>query len=602
MATYKEVKGITVQSRDTDPVENVGSWTSGPAINTARFQVPGAGATQGASYIVGGAIPPASPNRSALHEQFDGSSWTEASDLGTARYAAGTLGTPSAALVTGGYSGSYTTATENWNGSSWTSGTASNTPRGYLGASGTTTDGLIYGGLPVTGNTEKYNGSAWTETGDLNTSRRAGGQSNLGSGSAAIYSGGQPPIMANVEQFNGSSWSETSDLNTAREHQWGFGTSTAQIVCGGSTPPYTAKTESWNGSTWTEVNDLGTASLANAGSGGGTSTSGIIAGQYTGSLTTNSEQWDFPPVTADILTEGDLFLSGGTALKGFGKAAGIPAATWATGGDMNVSSHARGGAGHSNTAALAIGADPSPKGQTELYNGTTWTELNDLNVGRRYIATFGTTTAAIGAGGSPGSGYSAKAESWGGTSWTEISDINTPRGYFSGAGVQTSGIIIGGEPTDHDDKVETWDGSSWTEVSELNTGVRQFARAGHTSSNNALKAGGYTGTAHTANTEIWDGTAWTEVNNLNTSRYALSGDGDGTGQALAFGGYTSTNVGNTESWNGSSWTEVNDMGTARNNSGGAGVSASALVFGAYPTTAATEEFTADNTLADVTVS
>ena len=135
MATYKEVKGITIQTLSEDPVQNVGSWASGPAINTARFQAAGAGATQGASYIVGGAIPGTSPNIRALHEQFDGSSWSEESDLGTAKYALGTFGTPSAAIATGGYSGSYTNSTEVWNGSSWTAGTASNTTRGYLGAS-----------------------------------------------------------------------------------------------------------------------------------------------------------------------------------------------------------------------------------------------------------------------------------------------------------------------------------------------------------------------------------------------------------------------------------------------------------------------------------
>ena len=161
---------------------------------------------------------------------------------------------------------------------------------------------------------------------------------------------------------------------------------------------------------------------------------------------------------------------------------------------------------------------------------------------------------------------------------------------------------MGGEPTDNDAKVEIWDGSSWTEVSDLNTGVRQFARAGHTGSSDALKAGGYTGTAHTANAETWNGSVWTEVGNLNTSRYSLAGDGASSGSALAFGGYTSTNVANTESWNGSSWTEVNDLGTARNNLGGAGASVSGLAFGANPASAATEEFTADSALSTVTVS
>ena len=29
MATYKEIKGVTVQTRDSDPVVNVGAWSSG---------------------------------------------------------------------------------------------------------------------------------------------------------------------------------------------------------------------------------------------------------------------------------------------------------------------------------------------------------------------------------------------------------------------------------------------------------------------------------------------------------------------------------------------------------------------------------------------
>ena len=65
-------------------------------------------------------------------------------------------------------------------------------------------------------------------------------------------------------------------------------------------------------------------------------TEGLVAGGEAPPVTTSTEEWGFPPVTAAILTEGDLFLSGGTTLKGFGKAAGIPAATWASGGSLNT--------------------------------------------------------------------------------------------------------------------------------------------------------------------------------------------------------------------------------------------------------------------------
>jgi len=268
------------------------TWASGPAITTARFQAGGAGATRGASYIIGGAVPGSTPNISALHEQFDGTSWSEASDLGTAKYGVATIGTPASALTAGGYDGAYEDDVELWNGSSWTAGTAINSTRGYSAGSGTTAAGLITGGNSPNDKTETYNGSSWTEVNDLNTGRRQMGQAQSGTTTATIVSGGTD-YVTNVEQWDGTSWTETTEINTGRDAQWGFGTSTSQVIAGGNLGPpgRTAKTEVWNGSTWTEVNDLGTASVANCCAGGGTSSSGIVAGQYTGSLTTNSEQW-----------------------------------------------------------------------------------------------------------------------------------------------------------------------------------------------------------------------------------------------------------------------------------------------------------------------
>ena len=213
MATYKEIKGVTVQTFDEDPVTAGGSWSSASPINTARFQTAGAGATQGAAYIIGGAIPGTSPNIRALHEQFDGSSWTEAGDLGVAKYALATFGTTTSALTASGYDGDtaeglsgYTKNVESWNGSSWSETTDTNNVRGYLGASGpSNTSGVIYGGLytAYVDYTETWNGSAWTETGDLNTARGYVGQTNNGTTTAAMCSGGgSPPLVTSVEQFN----------------------------------------------------------------------------------------------------------------------------------------------------------------------------------------------------------------------------------------------------------------------------------------------------------------------------------------------------------------------------------------------------------------
>ena len=75
------------------------------------------------------------------------------------------------------------------------------------------------------------------------------------------------------------------------------------------------------------MNDLGTGVGEAAGIGSGTLA--LTAGGQTPPYTNISQEWAFPGPTAVTLTEGDVFLSGGTALKGFGKAVGIPAATWA---------------------------------------------------------------------------------------------------------------------------------------------------------------------------------------------------------------------------------------------------------------------------------
>ena len=126
MATYKEVKGVTIQTLDADPVENVGSWSSGGNMNTARY-------------------------------------------TGTMR------GIQTAALYSAGTTGSNVANVENYNGTSWTETTDVNTARRILAGGGTSTAMLIYGGYisDNTGITEFWNGSAWTEVADLNTARRS---------------------------------------------------------------------------------------------------------------------------------------------------------------------------------------------------------------------------------------------------------------------------------------------------------------------------------------------------------------------------------------------------------------------------------------------
>ena len=378
------------------------------------------------------------------------------------------------------------------------------------------------------------------------------------------------------------------------------GTSTSTLVFGG-TPPYTAKTELWNGSSWTEVNDLSTARQALKGA-GSTNTAALAFGGYS-DPTTNvalTEEWSFPSPTATIVQEGQLwFNSNASALKGYGKNAGVPVATWSSGGTMNT--------GRSNHFALGGLNDnlvTSPQGvvTTEQYNGTSWTALPspaNSGEGRAEGGSAGTATAGVIFGGwEPGA--SALTELWNGSSWTEVSDLNTGRNELAGFGTSTAAFGAGGSPPLGNTLVESWDGSSWTETTEINTGRGNLGGSGTTI--DGLVFGG--NNPNNAQTEKWDGTAWTEVGDLNTARrYGAAGGGYGPISIYA-GGYTGSSSAVVESWNGSSWTEINDLSSADYSTKGApaGNNTSTIVTGGAGSNTTTEEFAADLTVTTVTTS
>ena len=149
-------------------------------------------------------------------------------------------------------------------------------------------------------------------------------------------------------------------------------------------------------------------------------------------------------------------------------------AAWSTGGSLNTARKLpSASASGTQTASLAFGGEVPPvTGATESYNGSSWTELNDLNTARYFGAGAGTQTAALMIGGEPPA--LALTESWNGTSWTEVGDLNTARGRFAANGTQTSALAYGGWSPNLA-VTESWNGSSWTEVNDLNTARRALS-------------------------------------------------------------------------------------------------------------------------------
>ena len=71
---------------------------------------------------------------------------------------------------------------------------------------------------------------------------------------------------------------------------------------------------------------------------------------------------------------------------------------------------------------------------------------------------MGTQTAAMIAGGDTGS-ITNQVEQWDGSSWTEITEINTARFLSAGSGSQTSSVIAGGRHVTYRyTNNELWDG------------------------------------------------------------------------------------------------------------------------------------------------
>ena len=293
-------------------------------------------------------------------------------------------------------------------------------------------------------------------------------------------------------------------------------------------------------------------------------------------------------------------------LKGFVLGSG----SWASGGNLNT---ARGCSGFgTQTAAIAAGGSGTPASQTtESYNGSTWTEVGDLNSPRNFGGhTNGLGTQSSGmVMGQDDPARSGKTETWNGTSWTETNDLNTIRRGMSAFGEDaTASLCFAGENPGTNMIVDTelWNGSSWTEVNNLNTGHYAAAGLGSTYTAGLCATGRNLDASPNLtsidNNESWNGTSWTEIGDVNTTRFDLASAGSQAAGMIMGGGPSP--IANTEVWNGSTWTEIGDLSTARSSITGAGTQSLAVAMGGSTGTAsaATEEFTGSADNLDVTLS
>jgi len=296
-------------------------------------------------------------------------------------------------------------------------------------------------------------------------------------------------------------------------------------------------------------------------------------------------------------------------------------ASWASGGTLNEH---RGSLSTSpvgtQTASICFGGQndnlsPPKRNASEEYNGSSWTEGNNLNTARYRIGAAGTQTAGLGFGGYTLPGQTANTEEYNGTSWSEQNNLASVRSAPSGCGTQTAAVSIGGATYSVPagsatlGLTEEYDGTSWTAGESITpalsdapaSGVQGHSCVGTQTA--ALVVGGNTGV--TQNQVLtYDGTNYANTTALPRGINGGFGCGIqtaaivGSGSDGAGGGSGNRRLADTIIWDGTSWTaSPASLATGRESPGSGGSSTAGLVFGGFTSAAppfldgSSEEFT-----------
>ena len=260
-----------------------------------------------------------------------------------------------------------------------------------------------------------------------------------------------------------------------------------------------------------------------------------------------------------------------------------------------------------------LSADPpSPENGQVWYNSTAekvrvsgvlgtgaWASGGVVGTARNTCAA-GTQTANVIMGGQLSNSPSqptSNVEEYNGSSWSEVNNMPYSASNLGGTGTQTAGLVFGGYL--NVTTTAEYDGSSWTGGGAMGTG-REVMTGGLGLQNAAFAVGGYRrpSTATTA-VEQYDGSSWATVNTRPYGAGSAMGSGTQTA-ALNYGGNPSGQVATTVKYDGTNWSTEANMANVRSMGGGspAGTTGAALATTGTPSTA-TEEFTQPEGIGDI---
>ena len=238
------------------------AFSSMGAMGTSRYGHSAAG-DKDAAVVVSGR--PTGPSPTTNVEEYNGSSWSEVTNVPSGKfYAGGGMGTQTASIFAGGFGSppeGVQTTVESYDGTNWSDLPSLNTGKFSACPAGTQTAGLLAGGSPANNTSEEWNGSSWTEGNNLTES--FDDVTGAGIQTAAIAMGGSSPgtfAETDTELYDGTNWTNGPFMSTGRRRASAAGTQTDALVLAGLVPGPAATTavEGFDGTAFSTRPSLGT--------------------------------------------------------------------------------------------------------------------------------------------------------------------------------------------------------------------------------------------------------------------------------------------------------------------------------------------------------
>lgn len=224
--------------------------------------------------------------------------------------------------------------------------------------------------------TDVYDGTSWTAGNPITTTARNSVESGGASTAAAKMVGGFSGTTggdSTVEDYDGTCFTAAPVMTKGTEGAAGFGTQTAMVVAaGGPISPAPQQTDEWNGVSWATVNPTGR--TAQTGASSGTLTAGLWSGGFK----------NYP---------GTIVITDSSSYDG---------TTWTANNSMNTAKGSQTPTfSGTQTASAVFGGNlrPGITNQTELYDGTSWSNTTTLPGARENAGGAGTQAACLISGG-----------------------------------------------------------------------------------------------------------------------------------------------------------------------------------------------------------